>query len=346
MEAKNESGTIGAANSELPNIDPKLKLKLKIVPATGPLLDKILDHTFTVWHEGLTRAAYGQWNGAQLRTNWGQTHLRRVALVDNDGRLLSTAKYYRFEARLRGRDGWMWGLGAVFTPADQRGRGYASILIERLVEQARAEGAVLGGLFSEIGAPFYERLGFTVVPFDEVTVSVARRGGAPAMLVRAGEERDLPALAAMHAARVEGVTFALRRDAHAIQYAIARKRLLAGLGPVGLRQVEFFVAEEGASAVAYVLLSENANGWTLEEAGDRDPAAARLGGMLQVLVAREPAQRTPLIRAWWPRSFPVPPQLTLVDRTPARDLFMVRPLADVAPPETADDVFYWRSDFF
>ena len=166
------------------------------------------------------------------------------------------------------------------------------------------------------------------------------------MLVRSGVERDLPDIAALHAARTAGVRFALRRDAPVIHYALTKKRLLAGLGPPGLRQVEFFVAEEGASAVAYVILSENANGWTLEEAGDRDPAGARIGAMLQVLMAREPAHRTPLIRAWWPRSMPVPPQIQLTDRGPSRDIFMVRPLADVAVPETADDVFYWRSDYF
>jgi hypothetical protein len=42
----------------------------------------------------------------------------------------------------------------------------------------------------------------------------------------------------------------------------------------------------------------------------------------------------------------VPPQLELTDRGDSRDLFMVRPLADVAMPATADDVFYWRSDYF
>ena len=42
---------------------------------------------------------------------------------------------------------------------------------------------------------------------------------------------------------------------------------------------------------------------------------------------------------------PVPPQLQLSDRGDARDIFMVRPLADVAMPVTADDVFYWRSDY-
>lgn len=319
---------------------------MRIVPAEGPLLDHILDHTYTVWHEGLTRPAYGQWNAAQMRTAWGRTNLRRVALVSGDGTLLSTAKHYRFDVRLRGVEGWMWGLGAVFTPPDRRGRGYATELIERLVLQAQRDGALMAGLFSEIGAPYYERLGFRVVPFDEVTVEVTRKGGSPAMLVRSGEERDLEALAAMHAVRAEGAPFALRRDASLVHHMLARKRLLAGLGPPGLRQVEFFVAEEGAAAVAYVILSENANGWTLEEAGDRDPAGARLGAILQVLVAREPSHRTPLIRAWWPRALPVPPQLALTDRGGARDLFMVRPLGDVAPPETVDDVFYWRADYF
>jgi hypothetical protein len=94
------------------------------------------------------------------------------------------------------------------------------------------------------------------------------------------------------------------------------------------------------------VLHENANGWTLEEAGDRDPSGARLGALLQVLVAREPSAPTPLIRAWWPPAFPVPPQLELTDRTAARDRLMVRALADVSMPERAEDVFYWRSDHF
>src|SRR5262247_1962470 len=116
------------------------------------------------------------------------------------------------------------------------------------------------------------------------------------MLVRSGEARDLQDIAPMHATRSAAARCSVRRDPQLLGYALAKKRLLAGLGPPGLRQVEFFVAEEGASAVAYVVLHENANGWTLEEAGDRDPAGARVGAMLQVLLAREPAHRTPLIR--------------------------------------------------
>jgi GNAT superfamily N-acetyltransferase len=319
---------------------------MKVVVAEGPLLDQIVSLTFDIWNEGLSRRGYAQWNAAQLRTPWGRTHLHRLALLDDDGRLLATAKRYRFRVRLDGRVGWMAGIGAVFTPPLQRGKGYASRLIERLLEMERDEGALLAGLFSEIGTPFYERLGFAAIPIDEVTVRVNRRDGAPAMLVRGGDERDLPALAAMNDSRLAGVRFALERDRSLIHYALSKKRLLAGLGPDGLRQVEFVVAEEGASAVAYALLHENANGWTLEEAGDRDPSGARLGALLQVLVAREPSAPTPLIRTWWPSSFPVPPQITLADRSASRDVFMIRPLAEIPMPAKTEDVFYWHSDYF
>ena len=319
---------------------------MKVVVAEGPLLDQIISLTYDIWNEGLTERGYSQWNAAQLRTPWGRAHLQRLALVDDAGRLLATAKRYRYRVRLDGRVGWMSGIGAVFTPPLQRGKGHASQLIEQLLEMERKEGALLAGLFSEIGASYYERFGFRPIPIDEVTVNVTRRGGAPAMLVRAGDDRDLAAVEAMHQVRSSGARFTLTRDRSMIHYALSKKRLLAGLGPQGLRQIEFVVAEEGVSAVAYAVLHENANGWTLEEAGDRDPAGARLGGLLQVLVAREPSAPAPLIRAWWPASFPVPPQVSLIDRAPAHDLFMVKPLADVPMPETAEDVFYWHSDYF
>jgi GNAT superfamily N-acetyltransferase len=319
---------------------------MNVVVADGPLLDQILGLTYEVWNEGLTERAYSQWNQAQIRTPWGRNHLQRIALVDDAGKLRATAKRYRYRVRLDGRAAWMTGIGAVFTPPRQRGRGYASRLIEQLVDIERGDGVLFAGLFSEIGTSFYERLGFAAVPIDEVTVRVKRKDGAPAVLVRFGDDRDLPALVEMHRARSSSVRFALVRDRSMIHYALSKRRMLAGLGPSGLRQVEFVVAEEGASAVAYAVLSQNANGWTLEEAGDRDPSGARFGAMLQVLVAREPSAPTPLIRAWWPQAFPIPPQITLTDKSAARDVFMVRPLADIAMPEKVEDVFYWHSDHF
>ena len=319
---------------------------MKVVFAEGELLERVLDSTYPVWHDGLSRRAYSQWSTAQLRTPWGRERLARVALVDDGGHLLSSAKRYRYDVRVDGRDGWMCGIGAVLTPPEHRGQGHAARLIEHIVEHARTEGAVLAGLFSEIGEAYYAQLGFRRVPVDEVTVNVKLKGGSPAMLVRAGTERDYEAVSAMHAARTAGVRFTLRRDPQVLHYAISKKRLFAGLSAAGTHQLQFFVAEEGATAVAYVVLSGNQYGWTLEEAGDRDPAGARLGGMLQVLAAREPSQEVPLIRAWWPPSFPVPPQLNLSRRTDPKDVLMVRPLDGAEYGWGAPDVFYWRSDYF
>jgi len=320
---------------------------MPLVVAHGPLLDQIVDLTYPIWNEGLTRRAYAQWNAAQMGTSWGREHLARVALVDDAGALLATAKRYQFRVTLDGREARAVGIGAVFTPDPLRHRGHASRLIELLVDEATTRGDALAILFSEIDPAFYERRLFRQVPMDQVRIVVdEKRGGAPAILVRSGHESDLPALAAMHDVRMAPARFALKREPSLIQFMLARTRLLAGLGAAGRRQLEFHVVEEGASAVAYAVLLVDANGWTLTEAGDRDPAGARLGALFQVLIAREPSRQRPIIRAWWPRAFAVPPQLQLIDRQNAGDVLMVRPLNGTPPPRSADDVFFWRGDFF
>ena len=319
---------------------------MRLVLADDALRDRIQDQTYPIWNEGLTRTAYGQWNAAQMRTTWGRDRLHRLALLDDDGRWAASLKRYRFAARLDGEPIETVGIGAVFTPTELRGQAHAPRIIEAVLEEEATRGVAMATLFSEIGADYYRRCGFTTVPLDEVTLSVRRKDGAPAMLVRAGTDADLPNLAAMHDVRSASARFALVRTPEVIQYAIAKRRLLAGLGPSGKRQTEFFVAEEGMTAVAYVVITIDERGWFIEEAGDRDPAAARLGAMLQVLLAREPSLHPPEIRAWWPASFPLPPQVSIASRKEASDVFMVRPLRAGVPSLAPRDVFYWRADYF
>ena len=72
--------------------------------ARPPYIDQILDDSWPQWGDGLSRRAYGQYNAAQMQTPWGRSHLARVAFVES-GRLLASAKRYRFSVRLDGRDG-------------------------------------------------------------------------------------------------------------------------------------------------------------------------------------------------------------------------------------------------
>jgi hypothetical protein len=166
-------------------------------------------------------------------------------------------------------------------------------------------------------------------------------------LIRGGEERDLAAIVAMGQVRASAFRFHLDRDVDFVQYAITKNRLLAGLGQAGARQLHFFIAEEGITAAAYVVISIVGRTWTIEECGDRDPSGARVGAILQALIAREPVERRPTIRAWLPRGF-VPPQVTIVSAKPSTDVLMVRSLGSmvVQPRLSGDDVLYWRSDIF
>ena len=45
---------------------------MRVVLADGPLIERVLDDTFPVWHEGLSREAYSKWSRGQLRTPWGR----------------------------------------------------------------------------------------------------------------------------------------------------------------------------------------------------------------------------------------------------------------------------------
>ena len=121
---------------------------MNIVTAESEMLERILDGTFEIWNEGLSRSAYGQWNRAQLRTPWARHRLQRFVALDERERVLATAKQYRFDVRVGGREGWMCGIGAVFTPTGQRGKGHASTLIEQLTVRAQRDGALLASLFS------------------------------------------------------------------------------------------------------------------------------------------------------------------------------------------------------
>jgi GNAT superfamily N-acetyltransferase len=319
-----------------------------VVPATGELLERILDETFPVWGEGLDRKSYGNYNRAQLATPWGATHLTRVALVDGR-RLLATAKRYDLAGRLDGQPVRMLGLGAVFTPEAERGHGHARTLLRLMLDDAAAEGFGLALLFSEIDPRYYEHLGFRRLPVNQVTVAVrpGTRKGAPMIPMRSGDFGDLASLAQMNAARSAGHRFSLIRDADYIRHAITKKRLLAACGRPGHRTVEFFVVEEGGRAAAYTVLLELGEFAIITECGDRDPAGSRVGALLQAVLARDQDRRIRL-RAWWPTSF-LPPQTDIVAHEVAPVTMMVRPLGREvwpAPALTASDILWWHADAF
>jgi GNAT superfamily N-acetyltransferase len=325
----------------------------ELVAAEGALLDQVQNASFDIWHDGLSRAAYSRFYAAQVKTAWGAQRLRHWAIVDG-AEVLASAKTYRFNATLEGRSIQIVGIAAVFTQPRHRGQGHARVIVERLLDGAEAGAADLALLFSEIGPDYYARLGFTTIATTDLTLVVTEsvRHGAPATLVRSGEDRDLADIVEMGRVRAAPYRFHLDRDRDLVHYAIAKKRLLAGLGPSGVRETQFFIAEEGASAVAYVVIGrverDGHPEWVLEEAGDRDPSGARVGAILQVLIARDPAERRPAIRGWLPAGF-CPPQVRITETRPSAEVMMIRPLSARGTPTSPpgeQEILYWHGDLF
>jgi hypothetical protein len=316
-----------------------------IAAATPEQLTEILDETFPLWGEGLDRAGYERYNVAQRETRWGSRHLQRLVLSDGR-RWLSSAKRYELEGRLDGRDVRILGIGAIFTPTEARRRGHAADLVRRMLDQAAGERFDLALLFSEIGTSYYASLGFVPLPLAQVRLVVEPLRGPAAIALRSGEAGDIRAICDMNAGQASAFRFSMKRRPEYAAFALAKKRLLAAAGARGHREVEFFVVEEGGRAAAYLVLLEVGRHWMVTECGDRDPSGARVGAILQTLLA-DPERRPVHIRAWLPGPF-LPPQVRVEAREVPALVMMACPLGAtrIDPPLGEGDLAWWHADAF
>jgi hypothetical protein len=321
----------------------------KLVQADGAILQRIVATTPLVACRGLSLEAFAKYDAAQAKTPWALRHRRRFALMQADD-VLASAERYDLTGRLDQQLVTICGIAAVLDHgAYDDGSRYGGVLVEQLLEDAARDGADLALLFQTAGETSPVPDGFAVVPTTDVelTVTESSRYGAPMTLVRGAEDRDLQAIVAMGHARAGPFRFHIERELDLIKHAVTRKRLLAGLGLAGVRQLEFVIAEEGITAAAYIAISIVGNTWTIEECGDRDASGARVGAILQALIAREPAESRPVIQGWLPPGF-IPPQVSIACAAAAPPLLLARALSSRVRGFhlAASEVMYWRNDLF
>jgi hypothetical protein len=320
----------------------------RMIAADGPILERINLAAAADADSGLSSEAWARFDAAQALTPWGRRHRRRFALVVAD-EVLASAERYELTGRLDDQPVTICGIAGLTSGAHDTGQHHQTALVERLIEDAIREGADLALLFPRAEAACSATDGWEAVRTTavELTVTESPRYGAPMTLVRGGEDRDLEAIAAMGRIRASPFRFHLERDVDLIKHVITRKRLLAGFGSPGFRQMVFVIAEEGVTAAAYIVLSVVRGTWTIEECGDRDASGARVGALLQALIAREPGELRPVIRGWLPPGFS-PPQVTLASPSSAPITLLVRALSPrVDRLQLSDpDVVYWLNDVF
>ncbi len=294
----------------------------------------------------LDAAAFGKWHRARNRTPWGRTHIAQVALMHGEV-LQASAACYDLSGELDGRPVRVCAIGDLIShtsdPHDTRS------LVDQILIAAAESGAAMVLLLTREQASWTGECGFSDItpPTVELTCPPTPRPGAPMLSIRAGEDTDLTHIAGMgDTAWARARRFHLLRDADFIKHGIVVDRLLAGLSPPGTLRLEFFATEEGTNAAAYVVMRVTSDGWVLQQCGDRDPTGARVGAIIQALVARDPAATAPRIRAWLPPGI-VPPQVRLQPSDASLGCVLARVLTPGSTaPLTAADALYWRSDCF
>ena len=320
---------------------------LSTSPTDADLLTRIIAERQRQAAVPLSPAAFNRWQQAQSRTAWGRTHLSQVALLGDDG-LQASAACYPLSAVLDGRSVRVQAIGNLLphtaNPDDAR------TLVEQLSSDASTAGVDVLLLLARQRPSWSEPLGFHDItpPTVELTCPPTPRPGAPMLSIRAGEDTDLTQIVGMgNTAWATSRRFHLVRDADFIKHGIVVDRLLAGLSPLGTQRLEFFATEEGTNAAAYVVMRVTEDGWVLQQCGDRDPTGARVGAIIQALVARDPTATAPRIRAWLPPGV-LPPQVRSTPSEASLGCVLARVLAPArdSAPLTAADALYWRSDCF
>ncbi len=130
---------------------------------------RVLPHSAAVWAGDRSYDRYVADFYALTASSFGRKRFRTIGLREGENVVASFKRYER-ELRCEGAMLRAVGIGAVFTPEDLRGRGYATAMLGAFLDAERAQGTDVAFLFSDIHPVFYERLGFTQLPSRIVTL--------------------------------------------------------------------------------------------------------------------------------------------------------------------------------
>lgn len=130
---------------------------------------EVLPLSAQLWAHGRNLQTYAADTTALAQTPYGRASYRTVALSDG-AEILASFKRYERAARVSGATLRSIGIGAVFTPEQLRGRGYASAMLAMALDEARSAGVDFAFLFSDIRPAFYQDLGFVELPSRSISV--------------------------------------------------------------------------------------------------------------------------------------------------------------------------------
>ncbi|HET6278754.1 MAG TPA: GNAT family N-acetyltransferase [Candidatus Polarisedimenticolia bacterium] len=256
-----------------------------------------------------------------------------------DDLIVASLELHCGEGELHGRAVRIAGIGALFTPPEQRGRRYGAALVAMVVDRARHDGFHLALLFSDIGADYFTRLGFSPLPGGEascVTVLPAPWPGEPAWVggadppqgvpgLRTGGPGDFDAIVRLHEGYEASAAFRLMRSRRAWDRLLLRPE--AGRGPRQGGERDIWMVDDRSGPVAYAVLQEQGEVLRWLEHGARPGGDGRLGDLFWAAIARARRHGLSRLEGWsLPRGAAGEPLYPIARRARRRPLLMARAL--------------------
>jgi GNAT superfamily N-acetyltransferase len=180
------------------------------VLAPAEYVRAVLPQTEALWAGARTFDEYVAEFRATAASAWGKRRFRTVGLRVG-GALVASCKRYERVLRCGERTYAAAGIGAVFTPEELRGRGYATALIAAFLDAERAAGTDLAYLFSDIHPAFYEKLGFVALPSRTISLRAEMLSPERIDVVALGAGDDMTAMRRVFAALDARRPFAFAR---------------------------------------------------------------------------------------------------------------------------------------
>jgi GNAT superfamily N-acetyltransferase len=119
----------------------------------------VIHETYRIWSSGLNKTDYRTYSYVQFSHPWARRNFRAV-MLKTGGEIASACKLYEMHYASRGKNFRLLGIGAIYTMERFRGKGYASGLINGIIDLAHEESFDGMILYSDIGPDYYHQFGF------------------------------------------------------------------------------------------------------------------------------------------------------------------------------------------
>jgi predicted N-acetyltransferase YhbS len=142
---------------------------MQLVTADWREILQVLKESFEIWSPGLDRQSYYHYVWRQMSHVWSRSHFRFLVYRDGET-IVASCKLYEIDLAGRGKTHRFAGIGAVFTQTAFRGQGHARRMLRGIIDRCRRQGYAGLLLFSDIGAQYYQELGFVDLGCNEFFV--------------------------------------------------------------------------------------------------------------------------------------------------------------------------------